>query len=183
MSRILVLYTSIDGQTARIARHVASTLGRLGHAVTVRASDAVEVVWEIGTHDAVIVGGAVRFGRVVKPLEALVSDRVTEIQTRPNAFFSVCLSAGGPGAKPENARKYQQDFFDRTDWYPELTASFAGALLYTKYNPVIRTIMRLILTIARGDTDTTRDYDYTDWNAVERFAEQFASRIALPRAA
>ena len=183
MSRILVLYASIDGQTARVARHLASSLGRMGHAVTVRPSDAVEVVWEIGTHDAVIVGGAVRFGRVLKPLEATVRERLVEIQARPNAFFSVCLSAGGPGARPENARKYMQDFFDRTEWYPELNASFAGALLYTRYNPLIRFLMRMILAMAGGDTDTSRDYEYTDWAAVERFAQQFAGRLRLARAA
>jgi hypothetical protein len=29
---------------------------------------------------------------------------------------------------------------------------------------------------AGGDTDTSRAYEYTDWNAVARFARQFAQR-------
>lgn len=27
-------------------------------------------------------------------------------------------------------------------------------------------------------TDTSRDYDYTDWDAVERLARDFANRLA-----
>jgi menaquinone-dependent protoporphyrinogen oxidase len=37
--------------------------------------------------------------------------------------------------------------------------------------------MRLIVGYAGGDTDTTRDYEYTDWDAVERFAAVFAKRF------
>jgi menaquinone-dependent protoporphyrinogen oxidase len=28
-----------------------------------------------------------------------------------------------------------------------------------------------------NDTDTTRDYEYTDWDAVERFADAFAQQL------
>ncbi|MFB6354044.1 MAG: protoporphyrinogen oxidase, partial [Halobacteriales archaeon] len=31
---------------------------------------------------------------------------------------------------------------------------------------------------ATGDTDTSRDYEYTDWDAVERFAASFAELVA-----
>jgi menaquinone-dependent protoporphyrinogen oxidase len=43
--------------------------------------------------------------------------------------------------------------------------------------------MRFIVRMARGDTDTSRDYEYTDWSAVERFASEFAARLAPERAA
>ena len=35
------------------------------------------------------------------------------------------------------------------------------------------------LMIARGDhpTDVSRDYDYTDWDAVRRFAREFAAEL------
>jgi menaquinone-dependent protoporphyrinogen oxidase len=37
--------------------------------------------------------------------------------------------------------------------------------------------MRMIVGIAGGDTDMTQDYEYTDWNAVDRFADEFAQRL------
>jgi menaquinone-dependent protoporphyrinogen oxidase len=32
-----------------------------------------------------------------------------------------------------------------------------------------RLLMHMIFGIAAGDTDTSQDYEYTDWDAVERF--------------
>jgi menaquinone-dependent protoporphyrinogen oxidase len=89
----------------------------------------------------------------------------------------VSLSAGGPGAKPEVARQYVEEFRRRTGWTPAQTACFAGALRYRQYNPFIRLLMRLIVGKAGGETDTTRDHEYTDWDAVERFAQGFAAQL------
>jgi menaquinone-dependent protoporphyrinogen oxidase len=40
--------------------------------------------------------------------------------------------------------------------------------------------MRLIVGHAGGDTDTSRDYEYTDWEAVTRFAEAFGQAVGVP---
>jgi menaquinone-dependent protoporphyrinogen oxidase len=55
----------------------------------------------------------------------------------------------------------------------------AGALPYTRYNIVKRWIMRRIVAKAHGDTDTTRDYEYTDWQAVGQFAHDFSQRVEV----
>jgi menaquinone-dependent protoporphyrinogen IX oxidase len=67
----------------------------------------------------------------------------------------------------------------RTGWRPREVAAIAGALAYSKYNVLIRFLMRLIVGAAGGDTDTSRDYEYTDWDAVERFAARFSSRLQV----
>jgi menaquinone-dependent protoporphyrinogen oxidase len=41
--------------------------------------------------------------------------------------------------------------------------------------------MKRIATMAGRDTDTSRDYEYTDWDEVARFAEEFADQVQ-PRA-
>ena len=35
-------------------------------------------------------------------------------------------------------------------------------------------MMQRIVAKAGGDTDTTRDFEYTDWNDLRSFAEDFA---------
>ncbi len=35
--------------------------------------------------------------------------------------------------------------------------------------------------VAGHDTDTSRDYEYTDWEAVDRFAREFAADFAPAR--
>jgi menaquinone-dependent protoporphyrinogen oxidase len=175
--RVLIVYATFDGQTARIAERVGQSLRRDGHAVTLRGIEAIEVLWEIDTHDAVIVGGSIRYGRHSPLLENMVRDRLEDLAQRPGAFYSVCLSAGGPGARPDVAKGYREEFLRRTGWRPALDASFAGALLYRRYNPFVRFMMRLIVGAAGGETDASRDYEYTDWNAVDRFAADFAARL------
>jgi menaquinone-dependent protoporphyrinogen oxidase len=47
----------------------------------------------------------------------------------------------------------------------------AGALLYTKYNFIVRFVMKQIVKKKSGSTDTSRDHEYTDWAALDRFVE------------
>jgi menaquinone-dependent protoporphyrinogen oxidase len=169
MSRILVAFASIDGQAERVAERIAATLRRAGHDVTITRADAPGIDRAIEAHDAVVIGGGVRYGRHARSLESVVRANRAAIEARPNAFFSVSMSAVRPGA---TARGYVDDFIERTGWTPRHTACFGGALRYTHYNPFIRLIMRFISRSKGGDTDTSRDYEYTDWPAVERFAAQ-----------
>ena len=175
--RVLIVYASYDGQTARIAERIGARLRGEGHNVTLRSADALEVLWELDTHDAILVGGAIRFGKHAPYLVEVVRDHVQDLSRRPAAFFSVCKSAGGPGARPLAAQRYIDEFLRRTGWKPALARSFAGALQYTRYNFFIRSMIRLIMTVTGGDTDTSRDYEYTDWDAVEAFADEFATLI------
>jgi menaquinone-dependent protoporphyrinogen oxidase len=185
MARILILHSSIDGQTRRIAQRIGTVLASEGHIATLCSADAPAVAREIERADGVILGAAIRYGHYAPRVEGLVREGREAIEARPNAFFSVCLSAGGPGARPETAQGYVEAFLGKTGWCPGEIASFAGALLYRTYNPFIRFMMRLIVGIAGGDTDTSRDYEYTDWQAVDRFAGQFARLLpaAAPRLA
>ena len=180
MAKILVLYASFDGQTARIADRICDGLRAAGHRATLLSAEAIGAGREIAEHDAVIIGSAIRFGHHPKYLEILVRDHLQEICARPNAFFSVCLSAR---RSPETARKYIDVFEQDTRWYPHDRASFAGALYYRRYGPVLRFMMRIVARVNGSETDASRDYEYTDWRAVDRFAAQFAAGLAHRAAA
>ena len=64
-----------------------------------------------------------------------------------------------------------------TGWRPHRVELVAGALPYTRYNFLVRFVMRRIARKEGGDTDTSRDYEYTDWSAVERFALEFLQEV------
>jgi menaquinone-dependent protoporphyrinogen oxidase len=125
----------------------------------------------LGESDVVVIGAGVRYGRHGRRIERLVRDNLGLLSSRRNAFFSVCMSAAREAGQPEAAR-YVDAFVERTGWWPERTAVFAGALRYTRYNFLLRLIMRMIARSVGGDTDTSRDHEYTDWAAVDRFAAQ-----------
>ena len=48
-----------------------------------------------------------------------------------------------------------------------LRTTFAGALQYREYEFVTRLLIRVLMHRGGHPTDTRRDYDYTDWDAVE----------------
>ncbi len=68
-------------------------------------------------------------------------------------------------------------FFIETGWTPHQAHGVAGALFYTKYNPLVRMVLKRIAKKAGGATDTSRDYEYTDWAALERIVEDFAGQL------
>ena len=183
MANILILFATVDGQTERIARQVGAVLNREGHHVTLKGEHEPGITRALEEADAVVVGAGIRVGHHSKHLVKLVHDYRGSIAARPNAFFSVCLSAGGPGAKPAAAIGYIDEFVRATGWQPATVASFAGALRYTRYNPFIRFLMKLIMGATGGETDTSSDYEYTDWAAVDRFALEFAQRLETVAAA
>ena len=69
-------------------------------------------------------------------------------------------------------------FLAETGWKPSITKVVAGALPYTRYNWFIRRVMKRIAAKAGGDTDSTRDYEYTDWQDLRRFTEEFGVLVA-----
>jgi len=96
-----------------------------------------------------------------------------ELNARPTAFFSVSGGAAQTDARAQaDVRRFVSTFLNNAGWTPQLTATFGGAMSFTRYNPLLRFFMKRISARAGGSTDTTRDYEMTDWSAVERFAYQ-----------
>lgn len=177
MTRTLILYATTEGHTTRIVERITQRLQVKGHTVEVHRADAVPVALDPAVYDGVIIGASIHYGRHPRYLRTLVRRLRAILASQPGAFFSVSLSAGGPGAKPESAQRYLETFLRQAGWRPQQTTTFAGALQYSKYGVFKRLLMRLIVGVAGGDINPTRDYEYTDWDAVERFADAFAQRF------
>jgi menaquinone-dependent protoporphyrinogen oxidase len=180
MSKILVLFSTREGQTEGIAERIAFRLTKLGHEATVLSADSPDASRSIDEADAVIVGGAIHYGRFDPVLADLVRRNAPVLLSRPNAFYSVSLSAATDCA---DAHAVMAAFQSENGWIANDAAVFAGALRYSRYSPIKRFVMKLVARANGGQTDTSRDYEFTDWRAVDRFAAAFALRIATPLAA
>jgi menaquinone-dependent protoporphyrinogen oxidase len=63
--------------------------------------------------------------------------------------------------------------------HPDMTATIAGALKYSRYGFFKKRIMRNIVKKSGGkELDMSRDYEYTDWQQVDRFANDFLASIS-----
>jgi menaquinone-dependent protoporphyrinogen oxidase len=80
------------------------------------------------------------------------------------------------------AKQYIANFVRETGWQPAMTESVAGAMAYTKYSPLVRWVIRRISQKDGGPADTTRDYEYTDWEQFRRFADRFVEALRTPEA-
>jgi menaquinone-dependent protoporphyrinogen IX oxidase len=56
--------------------------------------------------------------------------------------------------------------------------SVAGALLYTKYNLILRQMIKRIVRWRGGDIDISRDHECTDWADLRSFVVKFAGLMA-----
>jgi menaquinone-dependent protoporphyrinogen oxidase len=172
--RILIVYGTSHGQTAKIAHRIADLLSGWGHIITIMDADLVRSDIAPRSYDGVIIGGSVIKGRHQRALYRFVQTHVTALSVMRAAFFSVSGSAAGRSDKEKaDARRCLDDFLDETGWHPTHTATFGGAMAFTKYNPLLRWMMKRISAKSGGPTDTSRDYELTDWTQVERFAEWF----------
>lgn len=63
---------------------------------------------------------------------------------------------------------------------PGQAVSFAGALQYREYDFMTRLVMRVLMRRGEHPTDVAHDYDYTDWDSVDRFAHECERMLASP---
>jgi menaquinone-dependent protoporphyrinogen oxidase len=176
-STVLVLYGTTEGQTAKIAGFLAERLRRAGATVTQVDASSDSPLPAPEMYDAVIVAASVHASGYQKAVRRWVRAHAGALSGRPNAFISVCLGVlQHDPAVDRELGSIMERFFAQSGWRPAIVKIVAGALPYSKYNWIKRWMMRRIASKAHGDTDTSRDYEYTDWPDVERFALEFLER-------
>ena len=182
MNRILVLYGTTDGHTAMIAQTIGDTLKAAGFGADVIRAGTVDP--RPADYDGIVVAASVQAGGYQKAVGRWVAAHVKEFGSRPTAFVSACLGVLQKDPKVDaELDAIAARFLDAAGWRPTVRKVVAGALLYTQYGFFKRWIMKRIVAKAGGETDTSRDYDYTDWNDVREFARSFGRRVAAAAAA
>ena len=175
MSTVLIAYGTTEGQTAKIADVIADVLREKGH-----EAEPVDIK-SLGDsiadgYAAAIIGASIHMGKHDKHVVEFIQKNLDTLSRLPSAFFSVSLAAHGDS---EEAEGYVEQFEQETGWHPDKVALFGGALLYTQYGFFKRHMMKKIAADKPGHLglDLSRDYVYTEWDAVKRFAEHFAEQL------
>ena len=92
-------------------------------------------------------------------------------------FFSVSLSAAGNEKQKADADRCLNEFLQQANWSPTIKTTCAGGLAYRKYGFLKRWMMKRIARDAGADTDTSKDHEYTDWQAVDTFVKDFLVHV------
>lgn len=179
--RVLIVFASNHGQTEKIAARIGDVISDAGLGVTiVRASEIPRSV-PLSAYAAVIVGASVHFNRHQRVVERFVRDNAAALNRVPSAFFSVSGAMGGSSPDERmTAARYLEQFLAECGWHPSRSIAIAGAVRYTRYNPILRWVMRRISAKTGRSTDTSHDHEYTDWAQVQAFAEGIVALVAAP---
>ena len=176
--KILIVYGSSEGQTEKIARHIAQAMDQFGHQAVVHSLKNPATAIRVEDFQGVIVGAPVRMGKHPGYVVKFVRQQLAALRRLPNAFFSVCMAAYDPSHPGrQETQQYITNFLQHTGWTPDQTASFAGAVAYTKYSFLVRWVMKSIAKRKTLSTDTSRDHEYTDWHQVDQFAQELNQKF------
>lgn len=172
MAKALFLYSTREGQTKKIFQHIDGQLaGYDCDFVDLHTIDDID----IEKYERVLVGASIRYGHLNKKLYQFIERNLKALQTSKAAFFCVNLTARkeDQGKDTPEGSAYIKTFLKKSPWQPELIGVFAGALYYPRYNWFDRTMIKFIMSMTGGETDTSKEVEYTNWEKVTLFANKF----------
>ncbi len=172
-NKALLLYSTREGQTKKILQYIDKEL----HDYQCDYVDLHTMPTEIdfSGYDKVLVGASIRYGHLNKKLYQFIERYKAELNDNNAAFFCVNLTARKEqqGKDTPEGSAYIQTFLKKSPWQPALIGVFAGALRYPKYRWFDKMMIRLIMTMTGGETDTSKEVEYTNWKKVSLFVENW----------
>ena len=172
---MLLLYATRDGQSRRIAAHIAARLADNGIAAPPRdLAEAFPTPAELVAAPLVVVIAAVRYGRHLPEAEGLLATYREPLARARLVFVSVNLTARKPGKDTAAGNPYVRKLLARHRLEPVLATAVAGRLDYPRYGWLDRQIIRLIMRMMGGPTDLSSCIEFTSWQAVDRIASRIA---------
>ena len=174
MSEILILYSTVVGQTRRICERTQAVLEASGQRVVLASFEDPHLP-DAADFDKIVIGASIRYGKHRQSVADFIAANRALLDNRPSAFFSVNIVARKAEKNRPETNPYVRKFLGLTAWQPTRTAVFAGRLDYPSYRLVDRQMIRLIMWSTKGPTDPATVVEYTDWNAVESFAREIGA--------
>ncbi|MFC7139941.1 flavodoxin domain-containing protein [Halosimplex aquaticum] len=183
MASFLVYYGTGEGQTAKIADRIVVTLRARGHDATGVDTTETPANLTLDEYDAVLVGASIHGGKHQQAVIDFVDANRDELSAKPTAFFQVSMSSATEEGQ-EQAAGYVEAFLEETDWHPDRIAQFGGALRFSEFGFLKRFMVKQVVKREMPDLDTSQDAKFTDWQAVEDFANDVAAfvegRLGIP---
>ena len=165
MKRSLITYSTVDGQTKIISEKIAAFASH-SEVDVLPISDQIN----LDNYKTIIIGASIRYGKYRKEVYSFVEDNIQILNMKENAFFSVNVVARKPEKSTPNTNPYLKKFLSNIKWEPKNLGVFAGKIEYPKYKFIDKYAIKFIMWITKGPTDTSKTYEFTNWQAVEDFA-------------
>jgi menaquinone-dependent protoporphyrinogen oxidase len=172
---VLILFSSRFGDSKTVAQAVAQRLEHDGITSQLRPLEQAQTV-DVHAFSAAVLVASIRYGHFHKSLLAFVARHASWLQETCSGFVSLSLTARKADKRSPQTNAYTRKFLAKArllGWMPAHCEAVAGALRYPRYHLMDRLCIQLIMRITGGETDASREYEYTDWAQVEGFAAAF----------
>lgn len=166
----LIVYLTRNGQTAKIAKFIQQQLQEKGQVVELRLLNEVTEA-ELQSAEQIIIASAIRYGHFHKQLYAFIERNVALLNSKKSTFISINLTARKADKNTPETNAYTRKFLEKITWKPDHITVVAGALRYPKYNFFDRVMIQLIMRMTGGETDPSKEVEYTDWQRLAEFCQ------------
>ena len=172
MSGSLIIYSSTDGQTKIICEKIKNFSKNSESIKLISLEEAND--FNLQSYENIIIGASIRYGKHNKNLYKFISSNKETLEKKRSAFFSVNVVARKPEKNTPETNPYMKKFLKISNWKPDKLSVFAGKVNYPNYGFFDKYIIRLIMFITKGPTDTSKSFEFTDWSKVEDFAKELS---------
>tara|TARA_B100000945_G_scaffold252146_1_gene208943 strand:- start:44 stop:580 length:537 start_codon:yes stop_codon:yes gene_type:complete len=165
-SRLLILYSTVDGHTKNICEYILKKLNSRRNITISSIEDSIDI--SLLEFDVVVIGASVRYGYHRKNLYKFILDNKDILNKKKTAFFSLNLTARKPEKNLPSTNPYIVKFLKKVDWDPTIKDVFAGRLDYPNLDFLNKMAILFIMVITNGPKDISKTYELTDWNRVDK---------------
>tara|TARA_B100001057_G_scaffold328262_1_gene328577 strand:+ start:376 stop:903 length:528 start_codon:yes stop_codon:yes gene_type:complete len=173
MSSFLIIYSSTNGHTKIICDRIQNSL-KDENSVELISLKNVEKI-DLSSFEKIIIGASIRYGKHSKELYKFINLNKNILNQKQCAFFSVNVVARKQEKNTAETNPYINKFLKISKWKPNKIGVFAGKVDYPNYNFFDKYIIKFIMFITNGPTDTSQSYEFTDWSKVDDFSKELKS--------
>ena len=170
MHHTLIIYSSTDGHTKTICERILNYLNNKTEIKIMSLDEAIK--FDLSTFNQIIIGASIRYGKHSKKLYKFISLNKNLLDQKQSIFFSVNVVARKSEKNTPETNPYIKKFLKISNWKPKKIGVFAGRVDYPSYGFFDKYVIKFIMFLTSGPTDTTKSFEFTDWSKVDEFAKK-----------
>ena len=172
MYGILIIYSSTDGHTKTICERISNFLNSGNEIKIMSLEEATK--FDLSAFNKIIIGASIRYGKHSKKLYKFISSNKDVLDQKQSIFFSVNVVARKSEKNTPETNPYIKKFLKISNWKPKKIGVFAGRVHYPNYGFFDKYVIKFIMFLTNGPTDTSQSYEFTDWSKVDEFAKELS---------
>lgn len=177
--KIGIIYSSVDGHTKKICETLKNTFEEKN--IITELYSIEDFKEDFLQYDTLVIGASIRYGKHNQKILNFIQNNKNKLKTITTAFFSVNLVARKPEKSSPETNPYFLKFMRKIELVPDFPEVFAGKLDYQSYSFFDSLMIKLIMKLTKGPTNTSGPIEYTDWKKVAAFASKICEHYKLQK--